>query len=298
MDASKQTVLHLLAEMMTASLEKSASQGALDECSKSLQEMGPAEVPQSCTSVPINPSQYARANGMQTPNRASVQNSIAKYASGMKSRMSQAAPSIGKAAMDMPSLWSAESADSSAAAVGMTHLHPKKSGRSMTFAAVMRAHRGSSKAQAVSRRGGAVALTKRNSLASIASAMKTTSGEALIRARSRHTMAEQHSSSRPHPNNSEQPIRRVSFELGASSASRDSSYVNVRFLSTSTSSMGSSDVTTSLTSGLLNFGAAMPQRPPMLGTPGGSSRGSSFTSMTISAQASQPGVAQPLLEGK
>lgn len=296
MDASKRTVSHLLAETVTASLEKSASQGALDACSKSLQEMEPAEVPQTCTSVPINPPQYARANGMQTPSRASVQSSIARYASGMKSRMSQAAPSSGTSAMEMPSLWSMESAGLSTAGVGMTRLHPKKSSRSMTFAAVMRAHKGSGKAQAVSRRGAAVALTKRNSLASIASAMKATSGNTLGCACSRQTMKERHSSPGPHANTFEQPIRGISFEQGALSISRESSCSNVRFLSTGTSSMVSSDVATPHMSGPLTFAAAMSQRPPMLGTLGGFSRGSSFTSITISAQASQPGVAQPLLQ--
>ncbi|CAL8469391.1 g8932 [Coccomyxa elongata] len=126
--------------------------------------------------------------------------------------------------------------------------------------------------------------------------MKATSGNALSRARSRQTMKERHSSPRPHANTFEQPIRRISFEQGALSISRESSCSNVRFLPTGTSSVVSSDVATPHMSGPLTFAAAMSQRPPMLGTLGGSSRGSSFSSITISAQASQPGVAQPLLQ--
>ncbi|EIE21630.1 hypothetical protein COCSUDRAFT_56833 [Coccomyxa subellipsoidea C-169] len=293
---SQRTVSDLLAETVSSSMHRSASQGALEGRSTSLQkaqEAEPIDVREGSNSTPINPDQYAQSKGMQTPDRSALQGSIARYASGMKSRMSQRPLPTGADAVQMPSLWSREVSKSPMPSVSTPRV-PQKSALHGALANLLRGQKGLRDAKRAAALMAQPPLTQQNSLANIASNMKAASGEALSRAHSRQAAAEQQPSQpqqqlRGH-SASRQPVQASAFSTtGLSVHSRDSSCSGFNFFGGANSSPGSSEAGGPRTAGILNFSAATLQRPPVLDMSAATSRRTSDSSMASSTRVSQSG---------
>ncbi len=291
---SQRTMSDLLAETVSSSMHRSASQGALEGRSTSLQkaqEAEPIDVREGSNSTPINPDQYAQSKGMQTPDRSALQSSIARYASGMKSRMSQRPLPTGADAVQMPSLWSREVSKSPMPSVSMPWVS-QKSALHGALANLLRGQKGWRDGSRVAALMAQPPLTQQNSLANIASNMKATSGEALSRARSRQAAAEQQPSQPRGHSASRQPVQASAFSTaGLSIHSRDSSCSGFKFFGGANSSPSSSEAGGPRTASAVhgNFSAATLQRPPVLDMSGATSRRTSDNSMASSMRVSQSG---------
>lgn len=300
--ASERTVSDLLSETMASSLHRSASQGALDGRSTSLQrtqEADPPEVREGSNSVPVNALEFVKSKGMQMPDRSALQSSIARYASGMKTRMSQVALPTGADAQQLPSLWSVKAPKSPMGSL-VTPRTQLKSILHGALSSLLCGHkgprdlkRGTAPAALLSR----PPLTKQNSLASIASNMKAASGEALRDARSRQNITEQPEQQQSLPKQnasaSRQSVQVSAFSQAGLSISRDSSNCGFNCFGSVAGSPAFSDATGSRAGDTLPFAAATLQRPPVIDMSGAISRRTSDSSASSSTRVSLSGSGAP-----